>query len=208
MHVVLIACLLTLANCAKPTCTAPHSTFYTEHQPIDQSVYFIAATAFGAYHDDDPCRVVTNGEFRAEMVIHGVLSGDWHVDHIVDTANGPDELSICNKNILANLIMAAPKWNQGVGNLCWEYVAREKAEVYGAPFENAMFAVRSCCGLAPTPTFTGTTLIIGLVAISIVFVGCIVASAINNRRDQIALHADDIPLTQPDHWDEEAREHM
>lgn len=53
----------------------------------------------------------------------------YQVEHIIDRKNTPYDP--CNTNILGNVIMAYGKWNNEIGQRCWNDVKNEKIIVYG-----------------------------------------------------------------------------
>lgn len=138
--------LFSIYSCAKKECTqTTHSTFYNTNYGKPNVKFFIKET----YNDNNPCEQITNKNFRD---LHALFKNGNHVEHIVDITNSEPELSHCTKNIMGNLVLANSGWNQGVGQLCWDYVKIEKSQVYGDIFKKAMDNVKKCCEVDSTTT--------------------------------------------------------
>lgn len=132
--------LITLVLAAKPKCTSKHqTTYYLEHsREIPQSFYYPKTVST----EEEHCTPTKNQELRN---FYNVGRSD-HVEHIIDSANGPVDLIDCDKNIGGNLVIVDAIWNQQVGQLCWADAEAEKRKVYGDVIvSNAYQAVKECC---------------------------------------------------------------
>lgn len=140
---IIIILLFNIVLSAKKQCgTIPHTTYYTTHCcPITKQNFFYPNTL--PIRTDDRCTPYTNPQLRDEY--DWIKSSD-QVEHIIDTNNGPIELTNCNKNIRGNLVIAIGTWNNQVGQLCWDDVDAEKRLVYGnETVDFAYESVKLCC---------------------------------------------------------------
>ena len=126
---------------------------------------------FGIDLYDNPCEIMDTRTFRrnindpdhpsytkciSNMCIDGKFIGAqirmptklaYDVEHIIDD-NGP-EYENCNKNIVANYVMAKNEWNQMLGVIArFDYTKATniKSQVYGKKMmERVRTAIKKCC---------------------------------------------------------------
>lgn len=132
------------AQAVNKPCTHSFTKYFEQHRLHIPKDFFYPKTLSSAT-GKDRCEPYSNDRLRKEYA-SWIKSTD-QVEHMIDRNNGPPELAHCNKNIRGNLVMAIGAWNQEVGQLCWDDVAREKRNVYGnEAFEYAYQSVKTCCG--------------------------------------------------------------
>lgn len=143
--VILLISVISVTLCARVECTNKHTSYYMSRCcPVSNyDAFFYRETR--ATSDLDRCEVYTNQRLRG---MFSWITPTDHVEHIIDSNNGPSKLINCNKNIRGNLIIAKGQWNTQLGNMCWADVEQEKREVYGNDiFQYAYDSVELCCQL-------------------------------------------------------------
>lgn len=154
---------------AKTECKSSHTAAYNEL--VTSSYADLAIT--DAYNADQSCVYVPNDAIRSHWKSAGYELAGFDCDHILDMHNVPGIPDGCGRDIVANKIPAATSWNRGVGNLCWAAAEAEKRVVYGDEIvDNALVAVRICCGVGGSDTTT--QIVVVIVVVLVVLSGVIV----------------------------------
>lgn len=139
--IIFTTIIVLIAGAIKECRTSQHSKYYLNNYGKTNNRFFISET----YENNNPCEIIDNNKFR--KLYSQYINSNVQVEHIIDLQNSEPELEYCNKNIRGNMILADGNWNQGVGQLCWDYVKMEKSQVYGNIFNDAYNNVKKCCGM-------------------------------------------------------------
>jgi hypothetical protein len=177
-YLILLAYLLTAqaAQAAVPGGSdGPTAIFAQWGASNTENFYYLPDTWLGG----DICTVIPDRRaYLAKLAARGVTcNGQWcngnfgtnnrredyEMEHIIDR-NG---VTSCPTNILGNLVMAYGRWNNQVGQLNPQGVAREKTQVYGNIYRFAYFNVGFCCVFNSIGQSSGLTIF--LVTLGLIF---------------------------------------
>jgi hypothetical protein len=164
---------IAIASAARTTCTVSQAKV-AAHDPM---------VAFDVYVYDRNCAAEDNKATRArwENLEYDLTGLDC--DHIIDEKNVPGLADGCARDIAANKIPVGSSWNRAAGQLCWADAEAEKRAVYGdAIVNNALAAVRECCGQEPAATNINYIILAVVAGILVVSAGVsVVVCAVRGR---------------------------